>query len=169
MAICKVRGFCRTLREMPQRAVILIAIFAVLVSPARGAAPGAAPLTLEYQLVNWTNTGQFRKIYDTFPPQQQKVIRYRVWRNCVSQAAAVGKRIFGIKSMRFISAKLLPGTKVITLSGTNVRLPATVVRVTESEIEGGKRTTWTSTDAWVQVTGKWYLPATHVVGATGCS
>jgi hypothetical protein len=45
----------------------------------------------------------------------------------------------------------------MTLPGTNVKVQATVLTVTVSLVEGGKRTTSTDQAYWVKLGGQWRL------------
>jgi hypothetical protein len=115
-----------------------------------------SPVDLEPLVATWVAHGQWGKLYDLMPPAQQQVIPYAKWYRCTLAGLLVAKG-FGVdaRSVKFVSAKVRPNTRPMTLPGTRVRVIATVVSSTASLMEGGKRVLSTATDYWVELDGKW--------------
>ena len=124
---------------------------------------GRSPADLEPLVATWVAHGQWSKIYDLMPPAQQKVIPYGKWYRCTLAGLLIAKG-FGVdaRSVRFVSAKVHPGTRPMTLPGTSVRVTATVVSSTASLAEGGKRVNSTAIDYWVELDGKWRRIDTNI-------
>jgi hypothetical protein len=80
---------------------------------------------------------------------------YKQFVNCMVGAAFLG-RAFGIdfSSIRFISARVVK-QRSMKISGTKVRVNATVVKVTTSLVEGGKRVNDSALEHDVKVNGQW--------------
>jgi hypothetical protein len=140
----------------PSRALSAIAIIFAVVCASAGAA--GSPTDLESQIVAWVASGQYGKVYDLMPPQQQEVIPYNDWYSCTAGALMLAKG-FGadVRTSKFVNAKLHAQTRLMTMPGTNVKVRATVLTVTVSLVEGGKRTTSTAPAYWVRLGGRWRL------------
>jgi hypothetical protein len=133
-----------------------VAIIVAVVSASARAAE--SPTDLEPQIVAWVASGQYGKVFDLMPPQQQQVIPYNTWYSCTAAAMMVAKG-FGadVRTSKFVDAKPQAKTRLMTLPGTNVKVQATVLTVTVSLVEGGKRTTSTDHAYWVKLGGQWRL------------
>jgi hypothetical protein len=138
------------------RALLAIAIIVAVVCASARAAE--SPTDLEPQIVAWVASGQYGKVYDLMPPQQQKVIPYNNWFSCTVAAMMVAKG-FGadVRTSKFVNAKPQAGPRLMTLPGTTVKVHATVLTVTVSLVEGGKRVTSTDQAYWVKLGAQWRL------------
>jgi hypothetical protein len=122
------------------------AVFAVTLALAGWTATGTSaqsPKQFVQQVVRWAGTGQWEKMYNAMHPAEQRVLSYRDFHRCAAMKMLLAKTVMGVdsSSVRFVSTKVEPKTKAVTISGTHVLVQATVVSNTISINLGGKRIT----------------------------
>ena len=98
---------------------------------------------------------QWGKVYDTMHPAQRRLVTYKDFFKCMTAGAFLAES-FGIdlSTTRFVSAKVVK-QKRVTLPETKVQMTATVVRVSSSFVEGGKRVTDSDLEYVVKINGQW--------------
>ena len=142
-------------RRLGRALFALAIVVAVVCGSARAA---ESPTDLEPQIVAWVANGQYGKVYDLMPPQQQGVIPYKDWYSCTAAAMLLAKGLGAdVRTSKFVNAKPQARPRLMTLPGTTVKVQATVLTVTVSLVEGGKRTTSTDQAYWVKLGGQWRL------------
>src|SRR5262245_66300196 len=88
--------------------------------------------------VAWAHE-QWGKVYETLYPAQQKAISYKDFAHCMIAGEALTKGLGpDPTTARFVSARVTDQER-ITIPGSEVHVRATVVSVSTSMVETGKR------------------------------
>ena len=140
----------------PMTAAVFVAALALAAGVATGAS-AQSPEQFFQEMTGRVATGQWGKMYDTMHPAEQRVLSYGDFHRCAVMKMRLAKTVMGVDpaSGRFVSAKVAPKTKAVTISGTHVLVRATVVSYTISITEGGRRVKSASLQYIIRVDGGW--------------
>jgi hypothetical protein len=137
------------------RTIAVIIVGLVLVGCAEGAAQTQTITEFERAGTNAIANSQWGRLYDSMHPAQQRFVPYKRFFNCMAGNSFLAKG-FGVNlaTIKFINARVVK-QKSMTIPETKIRVNATVVKVTSSIIEGGKRVTESDPDYVVKLNGQW--------------
>ena len=132
-----------------------VIVLLALAGSAQGAAQTQTVAQFERGYANAFAHKQWGDVYDTLHPAQRQLIAYGDFFKCAVGAEVVAKAFgYDLSSVRFVRARVVR-QKQLTLPETRVRVLATVVRVSDSMLAGGKRVTESHLEYVVKHNGQW--------------
>jgi hypothetical protein len=140
--------------------IALVAL--ILTTSVQAAVTPQSPVDFVRQEVAWVASAQFGKLYQTLHPAQQQAISYTTWHRCTIAGLAVARRLgMDFRTLKFVSAKIEPHRKTITVPGTHGHVLVTAIDTTISLLIHGKRRTLgpndpgSTPDYLVNIDGNW--------------